>query len=123
MNHISVAGNLGRDPEMTYTPTGTACAKFSVADQMQHKKDQETPLTQWWNCIVWGKQAEYFNEHAKKGSKVIVFGRIEKRIYKDKAGKEQTVLEVIAETFSIIGASTSTQKPVADDGVPDDFPF
>lgn len=123
MNHITVVGNLGRDPELTYTPTGTAVTKASLADQMRDKDSE--PLTHWWSLVLFGKQAEYFSEHAKKGSKVVVMGKLQKRQWKGKDGKEHEAMEVIVDTFSIIGASTTAQgKPTQQgDGVPDDFPF
>ncbi len=70
---IIIIGNLGRDPEMRYTPDGNAVTSFSVATSRKYKEINETT---WFRVTVWGKQAESCNQYLKKGSKVLVEGRL-----------------------------------------------
>ena len=77
MNIISIIGYLGRNPEMTYTPAGTANTKFSVAVNRKWAKDGEKQEeTTWFNVECWGGLAETCNQYLKKGSKVGITGRM-----------------------------------------------
>jgi single-strand DNA-binding protein len=70
-------GNLGRDPEMRYTPGGQAVTNFSVAVNRSYTKDgQRIDETAWFRCVAWGRQAETVNQFMRKGSKVLVEGRL-----------------------------------------------
>ena len=75
---LIVVGNLGRDPEMRYTPSGQAVTSFSVATSRQYTSSngQLVKETVWFRVSAWGKQAETCNQYLKKGSKVLVEGRL-----------------------------------------------
>ncbi len=75
---IIIAGNVGRDPEMRYTPSGQAVTSFSVATNRQYTNNNAETVkeTIWFRVSAWGKQAETCNQYLKKGSKVLVEGRL-----------------------------------------------
>ena len=75
---IILVGNLGRDPEMRYIPSGAAVTSFSMAtsEKWTGQDDQQQERTIWWRISVFGKQGEACNEYLKKGSKVLVEGRM-----------------------------------------------
>ncbi len=75
---IILIGNLGRDPEMRYTPSGQAVTNFNVASNRQYTNSagQQVKETIWFRVSTWGKQAETCNQYLKKGSKVLVEGRL-----------------------------------------------
>lgn len=100
-NKIIIVGYLGRDPEMRYTPQGTAVCNFSVATS-EKKGDQE--LTTWFRVQVWGKQAENVNQYLSKGSQVYVEGRLRQDEYTDKEGNKRTTLEVNASDVRFLSA-------------------
>lgn len=76
MNKIILLGRLARDPEMRYAPNGDAVVNFSLAVDGGKAKDGNKRLTQWWRVTVWGKRAETINNYLKKGSQVLVEGRV-----------------------------------------------
>ena len=75
---IIVVGNLGRDPEMRYTPGGSAVTNFNIASNRQYTASDGTPVkeTIWFRVSTWGKTAEVCNQYLRKGSKVLVEGRL-----------------------------------------------
>lgn len=75
---IIIAGNLGRDPEMRYTPSGQAVTNFSVAvnENYTNSQGEKIERTLWFRVSTWGKQAEICNQYLKKGQKVLVEGRL-----------------------------------------------
>jgi single-strand DNA-binding protein len=75
---IILVGNLGRDPEMRYTPSGQAVTNFSVASSRQYTSSDGSQVkeTMWFRVSAWGKQAETCNQYLRKGSKVLVEGRL-----------------------------------------------
>lgn len=75
---IIIAGNVGRDPEMRYTPSGQPVTSFSVATNRQYTSNSGETVkeTIWFRVTTWGKQAEVCNQYVKKGSKVLVEGRM-----------------------------------------------
>ncbi len=98
MNKIMLIGNLGRDPEMNYTPEGTAVAKFTIAVNRFSKSStgERQQDTDWFNIVAWRDLAERSSTYLKKGQKVFIEGRLSIRKYTDKNGIERTAIEVIA---------------------------
>ena len=98
-------GNLGRDPEMSYTPSGTAVTKFSLAvsrrwaDKQAGERKEETT---WFNVVAWQQLAETCNTYLRKGSKVYIEGRMTSRKYTDKDNIERTVWDVVAEQMEML---------------------
>lgn len=110
---IIIVGNLGRDPEMRYTPTGQAVTSFSVASSRQYNNSQgqQVKETIWFRISAWGKQAETCNQYLKKGSKVLVEGRLTPdintggpRIWNRQDGTPGASFEVNASTVRFISS-------------------
>lgn len=110
---VQLIGNLGRDPEMNYTPNGVAVTKFSIAVE-QGYGDKKT--TAWWSVIVWGtkdsetNQATRMNEWLYKGCKVFVQGSPEIRKYTGRDGIERTSVEVRAAMVEILSSREQRAK-------------
>ena len=107
VNKAIIIGNLGRDPEVRFTPSGQPVAKFSVATT-ERWKDQQGQLqerTEWHNIVVWGKQAESCGQYLAKGRQVYVEGRITNRSYDDKDGNKRYITEIIARDVRFLGGA------------------
>ena len=104
MNKIMLIGNLGRDPEMNYTPSGVAVTKFSLAVSHASKtaSGERQTETEWFNIVAWRNLAETCNSYLKKGNKVFIEGRLTLRKYTDRNGVERTSLEVIANDMEML---------------------
>jgi single-strand DNA-binding protein len=143
-NKITIVGYLGRDPELRYTPSGTAVCDFSVATtERKPKRDGEEgeEITTWFRVNMWGRQAELANQYLQKGRLVYVEGRLSQREYTDRDGNKRTSLDVHGTDMRFIGSrgdemaagasgpSRSSNAPArgADQGgdaiVDDDIPF
>lgn len=139
LNKVTLIGNLGKDPELSYTPSGVAVAKFSVATN-ERWKDQEGNLqehTEWHNIVAWRKLAEICGQYLKKGSKVYLEGKLQTRSWDDKnTGVKRYSTEVIADDLIMLdsrgagagGAATQVAEvagvtEVAHEPEKDDLPF
>lgn len=137
---VIIAGNVGRDAEMRYTPSGQAVASFSVATNRQYtaSNGEQVKETIWFRISAWGKQAEVCNQYVKKGMKVLVEGRLTAdpstggpKIWKGTDGSSRASFEVTAGTVRFLSArgdydSTPGGAPMdAGDMLPpeDDIPF
>src|SRR5437588_9013787 len=98
MNKITLIGNLGKDPEMNYTPSGVAVTKFTLAVNRVTKSStgEKEKETEWFNIVAWRQLAETCNSYLHKGSKVFIEGRLTQREYVDKTGTKRTAVDVIA---------------------------
>jgi len=99
MNKIMLIGNLGKDPEMSYTPSGTALTKFSLAVSKRGSKSQTSDKpqddTDWFNIVAWDKLAEICNNYLRKGNKVYIEGRLNIRKYTDRDNVQRTAIDVV----------------------------
>ena len=134
LNEIMLIGNLGRDPEMSYTPQGSAVTKFSLAvsrrwnDKTTGERKEET---QWFNCVAWEKLAETCNQYLRKGSKVYLEGRMVSRKYTDKQNVERTVWDCVLSQMEMLdtkearteGRTGAVGDEWGGDVTPDDIPF
>lgn len=126
-----LAGNLGRDPEMRYTPTGQAVTSFSVATNRQwtNNNGETVKETIWFRISVWGKMAEVCNQYLKKGSKVLVEGRLTAdantggpRVWTGQDGQPRASFEISAQTVRFLSSRSEAGEPgmggvpLADDG-------
>ncbi len=104
MNKVILCGNLGKDPELRFTPNGQATCRLSVAtsEKWTDKDGQKQERTEWHNVVVWGKQAEACGQYLAKGRKVIVEGSIRSRQYDDKEGQKRYITEVIAQHVQFV---------------------
>jgi single-strand DNA-binding protein len=108
---ITIVGNLGRDPEMRYTPSGVPVANFSVATskRFQGQDGQWQEKTIWFRVTAWRKTAENVSQYLTKGSKVLVVGEIEEpRTYVDRDGNTQVSLDVTAQTIRFLSTRGET---------------
>jgi single-strand DNA-binding protein len=132
---IIIVGNLGRDPEMRYTPSGQAVTNLSVATNRQYTGSDGTPIkeTIWFRVSVWGKQAETCNQYLRKGSKVLVEGRLTPdpktggpRVWQGQNGPGAS-FEISASTVRFLSSrgedDSSYQGGESNVSEPDEIPF
>jgi len=106
VNKVILVGNLGKDPEVKYTPQGTAVAKFSVATSERYKDKQGEwqDRTEWHNIVAWQKLAEIIGEYVKKGNKIYIEGRLTTNSWEDqKTGEKKYRTEVVANEIVLLG--------------------
>lgn len=141
VNKVILVGNLGGDPEISYTQGGQAVTKFNLATtSVRVEKDgSKTEETEWHKIVVWGKQAENCKEFLKKGSLVFIEGSIRTRNFVGKDNVKRYVTEIIAQNVRFLSPSSSREKVPAvqeedekvekvekEDSIPefnDDIPF
>ena len=104
LNKIMLIGNLGKDPEMNYTPSGNAVTKFSLAVNRYKKSStgERQEETEWFNIVAMVKRAEICNQYLHKGSKVYIEGRLQQRKYTDKNGIERYTFDVVASDMEML---------------------
>ena len=124
MNKIMLIGNLGRDPDMSYTTSGTAVTKFSLAvNRVSKVGGERKEETEWFNITVFNQLAEVCNNYLKKGQKVFLEGRVQQRKYTDKNGVERTSVDVIVSDMEMLTPKSQQPSAVGADsflGSPDD---
>ena len=113
LNKVLLIGNLTRDPELRYIPSGTAVANFSLATNRVYmtssgEKKQETCFVR---VVVWGRIAETCGEYLSKGSQVFVEGRLQYRTWDSPSGEKRNTLEVRAERVQFLSRSDKTGQP------------
>jgi single-strand DNA-binding protein len=126
LNKVMVIGNLGRDPEMRYTPSGRPVTTFSVATSRSwHSADGERhEETEWFNVVAWGSLAEICNQHLRKGQQIYVEGRLQTRRWEDSEGNKHFTTELVAKEMIMlsdrrdINTSTYTSKPAENEFSP-----
>jgi len=106
-------GNLTRDPELRYIPSGTAVANFSVAVNRPYKdasgeKKEEVSFVR---VVVWGKMAEICGEYLTKGRPVLVEGRLKSRSWEAQDGQKRNTLEVVALNVQFLGSKNRAERP------------
>lgn len=121
MNKIIIIGNLGRDPELRYTPSGTAVCDFSLATTSKGKDGagESVDTTTWFRATFFGKQAEVAAQYLTKGRQVYIEGRLSQKEWVDRDGNKRTSLEVVGTDMHFIGAKpadgeTPASKPATD---------
>ncbi|MBI5853458.1 MAG: single-stranded DNA-binding protein [Planctomycetes bacterium] len=108
-NKVILAGNLTRDPELKYTQSGQAIAKFGLAINRKYKQGEETKeQTCFVDITAWGRTAEVVNEYAKKGRPILVEGRLEYSTW-EKDGQKRSKLEVVAENIQFLSSREGAQ--------------
>jgi len=134
VNRVILIGHLGKDPEIKFTPSGVALAKFSLATSSR-RKDTEgnyTDYTEWHNIVLWRKQAEVAGEYLKKGMMVYIEGRIQTRSWEDDQGQKRYMTEIVGERMQMFprksegDPSTAPKKEKTEEAPPaeeEDLPF
>ena len=132
-----ITGNLTRDPELRTTPNGASVCSFSVAVNRVYRDSngEQKEDVSFIDCSAWGKLGEMISQYAKKGSGVLVSGRLDQRSWEDKtSGQKRSRVEIVAEDFNFTGSardngssnnfdtssSSDSEAPVSD--IPDDIP-
>ena len=136
VNKAIIVGNVGQDPELKYTASGTAIANLSIATTYERDGNKQT---EWHRIVLFGKTAEVANQYVRKGSQVYIEGRIQTRKWQDQSGADRYSTEIVAHEMQMLGAkekhddtdhrapAKEVQEPAAatapvDDGF-DDIPF
>ena len=104
-NKVILVGNLGRDPELRYTPQGTPVCSFSMAtnERRKDKSGEMQDQTTWFRVTLWGRQAETASQYLTKGKSVYIEGRLRVEEWTDRDGKPRHTLEVNATDMQFIG--------------------
>ena len=131
VNRVTLVGHLGKDPEVRFTPSGKAVARFPVAtsEAWNDSGGQRQERTEWHQIVVWGKQGENCGQFLAKGRQVYIEGTIRSRQYDDKNGTRRYVTEIIAQRVQFLGGPRPTETNAgeapapAPQGDPDDLPF
>ena len=106
VNKVILLGNLGKDPEVKYTPQGTAVAKFSIATNERYKdiSGELQDRTEWHNLVAWARTAEIVGEYLKKGGKVYVEGSLRTSSWDDKeTGQKKYKTEIVVNDLVLLG--------------------
>lgn len=120
LNHITLMGRLTKDPELRTTQTGTAVTSFALAVDRDYGEKQ----TDFVDCVSWGKTAEFVSKYFSKGQMAIVSGRLQSRIWTDKAGAKRVNWEVVTDNV-YFGERKRSEAPVFTDEPEDEeeIPF
>ena len=123
MNHVAIIGRMVKDVDLKTTPNGTQVGSFSLANEYKYTSNGERKeQTSFFNCIVWGKQAENMAQYVKKGHRVGIEGRLQQRSWDDSEGKKRSSVEIVVEKFHFLQPkSADAPKPSAPDNY--DNPF
>lgn len=139
-NKITLVGNLGRDPELRYTPQGTPVCSFTIAtnERRKDKSGENQDVTTWFRVTLWGRQAETASQYLTKGRPIYIEGRLRVEEWTDRDGKQRHTLEVHATDMQFIGggrgddapssradspSSSGHSEPPGGDIADDDIPF
>ncbi len=134
-----ITGNLTRDPELRSTPSGTSVCGFSVAVNRTYKDSngEQKEDVSYIDCSAWGRLGEMISQYAKKGSAVLVSGRLDQRSWEDKnSGGRRSRVEIVVEDFNFLGtgaprddgnsytANTNSRSAASssEDSIPDEIP-
>jgi len=121
VNKVILVGNLGRDPEVRYMPSGNAVANVTLATT-ESWKDKQTgekqERTEWHNVVFYSRLAEIAGEYLKKGSQVYVEGSLRTRKWQDKSGNDRYTTEIIASEMQMLGGRSGSTGYAAGDAKP-----
>jgi len=132
LNRATIIGNVGKDPEMRFTPSGAAVVTFSVAvnsSYVSKTTNEKKTETEWFNVVAWGKLAEICNQYLTKGKSVYVEGQIKTRSWDGNDGQKKYRTELRASQVQFLGGRPPGEAPPAkgetegDEVEPEDLPF
>ena len=135
VNRIIVIGNLGKDPEMRFTPNGNPVTSFSVATNRVYTANGERKEeTEWFTIITWSKLAERCNQYLTKGQLVYIEGRLQSRTWDGQDGQKHFTNEIVASTVTFLsgkpgsaplpgGNAAGGEESSGEELGPDDIPF
>ena len=119
INKVIVLGNLGADPEVRYTPDGgTAIATLRIATSRRYKNRDGQPVevTEWHRVILFGRAAELAKDYLRKGSSVLIEGRLRTRKWTDQSGNDRWTTEIVSENMQFVGGRNNRQDNGGDAG-------
>jgi single-strand DNA-binding protein len=111
VNKVILIGNLGKDPEVKFTPSGVPVAKFSLAtnERYKDKSGEWQDRTEWHNIVAWQRLAEIVGEYVKKGSKIYIEGRLQTSSWEDKqSGEKKYRTEIVAQDVVLLSGRGET---------------
>jgi single-strand DNA-binding protein len=126
LNKVMIIGNLGRDPEMRYTPSGRPVTTFSVATSRtwNTSEGEKHVETEWFNVVAWSNLAEICKQFLTKGQQVYIEGRLQTRHWDDQDGNKHTSVEIVANEMIILGERREIgDNPADSESVEEEFPF
>ncbi len=125
VNKVILVGNLGKDPEVRYTPSGSAVANITVATADQWKDKQTGEMqdrTEWHRIVFFNRLAEIAGEYLKKGSQVYLEGRLQTRKWQDQNGQDRYTTEIVANEMQMLGSRNQGQGGGQFDGMDQSAP-
>lgn len=114
VNKVILVGNLGRDPEIRYTPDGSAICNVSIATTSSWKdknSGERREETEWHKVVFYNRLAEVAGEYLKKGSQIYIEGKLHTRKWQDKDGKDRYTTEIIVNEMQMLGGKTDGESP------------
>jgi single-strand DNA-binding protein len=122
-NKIIAVGNLGRDPELRYTPQGNAVCDFSIAtnEKKRDKAGEFQDVTTWFKVTLWGRQAENASKYLTKGKPVYVEGRLQTEEWTDRDGNKRLTLVIQGTDMHFIGGDNRTEESSSDSNSENSF--
>jgi len=126
LNKVMVIGNVGRDPEMRFIPSGKPVTSFSVATTRSwtNSDGERCEETEWFNVVAWGNLAEICKQHIRKGQQVYVEGRLQTRSWEDQEGKRCFCTELVANEMILLEGRRAGSEAVESTGETEaEFPF
>lgn len=105
MNKAIICGYVGKDPDVRQTQAGVSVASFSIAttERWKDKNGEKKEQTEWHNCVAWDKLAGICKDYVRKGSQVLVEGKIQTRKWQDKDGQDRWTTEILVKGIHLIG--------------------
>ena len=128
LNKVMLIGNLGRDPEMRYTPSGRPVTTFTLATTRSWKSSEgeQHSETEWFSIVAWGNLAEICKQYLLKGQQIYIEGRLQTRRWDDNEGIKHVNVEIVANEMMMLGdrrdssATTANESAAEDDQQLDD---
>ena len=106
INKVCIVGRLTRDPELKFTPSNTPVANFTLANNRGYTTEgAKKESVSYFNCACWGKGGQIISQYMKKGSRIIIEGRLQQRSWDDKDGNKRSTVEVVVENFQFLDSS------------------
>ncbi|HUU72558.1 MAG TPA: single-stranded DNA-binding protein [Burkholderiales bacterium] len=120
VNKVILVGNLGRDPEVRYMPSGDPMVNINLAttDNWRDKSGEKQEKTEWHRIVMFGKVAEIAGEYLKKGSQAYFEGRLQTRKWTDKEGQERYTTEIVADRMQMLGSRSGGTARAPNDDAP-----
>jgi len=127
LNKVMIIGNLGRDPEMRYTPSGRPVTTFNIATNRtwNTSEGEKHVETEWFNVVAWSNLAEICKQYLTKGQQVYIEGRLQTRHWEDQEGNKHTSVEIVANEMIILGERREAGESSAESESieEEEFPF